>query len=169
MGVVFFSYNLSRLEKTEEAKNVGVNSNYLFMEDGARCNSVSFRKTTIIYEIASCKRNNVSLNKLLESDEFNERHRNKDMMFLFSTMCGAVLSHFSHVQPLCDPMDHSPPGSSVHGDSPGKNTEWVAMAPPGDPPDPGIEPESLTPPALASGFFTTRAIWQVPFRTIRTH
>ena len=23
---------------------------------------------------------------------------------------------------LCDPMDHSPPGSSVHGDSPGKNT-----------------------------------------------
>ena len=27
----------------------------------------------------------------------------------------------SHVQ-LCDPMDCSPPGSSVHGDSPGKNT-----------------------------------------------
>ena len=24
---------------------------------------------------------------------------------------------------LCDAMDHSPPGSSVHGDSPGKNTE----------------------------------------------
>ena len=23
---------------------------------------------------------------------------------------------------LCDPVDHSPPGSSVHGDSPGKNT-----------------------------------------------
>ena len=23
---------------------------------------------------------------------------------------------------LCDPMDHSPPGSSVHGDSPGKTT-----------------------------------------------
>ena len=23
---------------------------------------------------------------------------------------------------LCDPMDHSPPGSSVNGDSPGKNT-----------------------------------------------
>ena len=32
-----------------------------------------------------------------------------------------------HTQPLsrvrlCDPMDYSPPGSSVHGDSPGKNT-----------------------------------------------
>ena len=23
---------------------------------------------------------------------------------------------------LCDPMDHSPPNSSIHGDSPGKNT-----------------------------------------------
>ena len=23
---------------------------------------------------------------------------------------------------LCDPMDYSPPGCSVHGDSPGKNT-----------------------------------------------
>ena len=27
---------------------------------------------------------------------------------------------------LCDPMDCSPPGSSVHGESPGKNMEWVA-------------------------------------------
>ena len=24
---------------------------------------------------------------------------------------------------LCDPMDYSPPGFSVHGNSPGKNTE----------------------------------------------
>ena len=30
-------------------------------------------------------------------------------------------SHFSRVQ-LCDPMGCSPPGSSVHRDSPGKNT-----------------------------------------------
>ena len=32
-----------------------------------------------------------------------------------------MLSRFSHVQ-FCDPMDYSPPDSSVHGDSPGKNT-----------------------------------------------
>ena len=62
----FFFNHLLRLEKTEEAKNVSVNSAYLFMEDGARWNSINFRKTTIIYEIASCTRNNVSLNKLLE-------------------------------------------------------------------------------------------------------
>ena len=44
-------------------------------------------------------------------------------------------------------MDCSPPGSSVHGDSPGKNPgEGCPAAPPsGDLPKPGIEPWS---PAL---------------------
>ena len=28
---------------------------------------------------------------------------------------------------LCDPMNCSPPGSYLHGDSPGKILEWVAM------------------------------------------
>ena len=36
-------------------------------------------------------------------------------------------------------MDHSPPGASVHGDSPGKNT-GVGSLPPGDLPNPGMEP-----------------------------
>ena len=31
---------------------------------------------------------------------------------------------------------------------------------PGDLPDPGIEPESLTSPALAGGFFTSSATWE---------
>ena len=35
-------------------------------------------------------------------------------------MCYAVLSQSCPT--LCDPMDCSLPGSSVHGDSPGKNT-----------------------------------------------
>ena len=35
-------------------------------------------------------------------------------------MCTQLLSHVWIV--LCDPMDCSPPGSSVHGDSPGKTT-----------------------------------------------
>ena len=30
----------------------------------------------------------------------------------------------------------------------------------GDVPDPGIEPVSFTPPALAGGFFTTSATWE---------
>ena len=42
-------------------------------------------------------------------------------------------------------MNCSLPGSSVHGDSPGKNMEWIACPPPGDIPNPGIKPRS---PAL---------------------
>ena len=34
--------------------------------------------------------------------------------------------------------------------------------PPGDLPDPGIEPSSLASPALAGGFFTTRIICETP-------
>ena len=32
--------------------------------------------------------------------------------------------------------------------------------PPGDPPNPGIEPASLMSPALAGGFFTTDTQWE---------
>ena len=41
-------------------------------------------------------------------------------------------------------MDQSLPGSSVHGDSPGKNTSGLPCPPPGDLPNPGIEPKSST-------------------------
>ena len=34
--------------------------------------------------------------------------------------------------------------------------------PPEDLPNPGIEPESVTSPALAGGFFTTSATWAAP-------
>ena len=34
--------------------------------------------------------------------------------------------------------------------------------PPGDLPAPGIEPKSPMSPAMAGGFFTTRAIWEAP-------
>ena len=37
-----------------------------------------------------------------------------------------MLSHFSHVQ-LCDPMDCSPAGSSVHGVLQARTLEWVAV------------------------------------------
>ena len=46
---------------------------------------------------------------------------------------------------LCDPMDCSPPGSSVHGILQARILEWVAISlfpSPGDLPDPGIEPGS---------------------------
>ena len=44
---------------------------------------------------------------------------------------------------LCDPMDCSPPGSSVHGNSPGENN-WSGLPCPTlrNLPNPGIEPRS---------------------------
>ena len=85
---------------------------------------------------------------------------------VFHLICVHVclLSRFSHVQlfaalwTVC-----SPPGSSVHGDSPGKNTGvgcHVLLQ--------GIfliqgSNESLTSPSLAGGFFTTSVTWEALF------
>ena len=45
---------------------------------------------------------------------------------------------------LCDTIDYSPPGSSVHGILQAKLLEWVLPFPsPGDHPDPRIEPGLL--------------------------
>ena len=80
---------------------------------------------------------------------------------------------------LCNPMDCSQvplsmgfprqeswsglpslPGSSLHGILQARILEWVAIPPPGDLPDPGIEPISLMSPALAGSFFTTSTTWE---------
>ena len=46
---------------------------------------------------------------------------------------------------LCDPVDCSPPGSSVHGIFQARILEWLLPFPsPGDLPNPGIEPRSPT-------------------------
>ena len=61
---------------------------------------------------------------------------------------------------LCDPMDCSPPGSSVHEILQARTLEWIAMLPPEALPNQGIEPASLMSLALASGFFTTSPTWE---------
>ena len=58
-------------------------------------------------------------------------------------------------------MDCSSPGSSVHGILQARILEWVAVpSSRGNLPDPGIEPVSLTSPALVCRFFTTNATWE---------
>ena len=52
----------------------------------------------------------------------------------------------------CDPMNCSPPGSSVHGISQARILEWVAFPPTGDLPDPGIEAVLFVSHALAGRF-----------------
>ena len=57
-------------------------------------------------------------------------------------------------QTLCDPMDYSPQGSSVHGILQ-SILEWLPCPSPGDLPNPGVEPRSPVSSALVGGFFTT--------------
>ena len=58
--------------------------------------------------------------------------------------------------PLCDPIDCSSPGSSVHGIFQIGLLQWVAISYSKGLPDPGIKPES---PLFAGRFFTT-APWR---------
>ena len=62
---------------------------------------------------------------------------------------------------LGDPMDCSPPGSSVHGILQARVLEWTAIMPSSRgfslPRDGTQSPVSL---ALAGGFFTTSATWE---------
>ena len=61
---------------------------------------------------------------------------------------------------VCNPMDQSLPGSSVHGILQAGILEWVAMPSSRGSPQPRDGAESLTSPALAGEFFTTSATWE---------
>ena len=63
---------------------------------------------------------------------------------------------------LCDPMDYSLPGSSVHGIFQARILEWVAMHSSRGSSLPKDQPASLMSPALAWGFFTTRVTREAP-------
>ena len=66
---------------------------------------------------------------------------------------------------LCDPVDCSLPGSSVHGILQARILEWVAISPPpGDLPNLGMEPTSFMSPALAGGLFTTTTTWGARYK-----
>ena len=76
----------------------------------------------------------------------------------------AVLCLVTQLCPtLCDPMNGSPPGSSVRGDSLGREY-WSGLPcpSPGDLPNPEIKLMSLMSPALAGGFFTTSTTCEAP-------
>ena len=63
---------------------------------------------------------------------------------------------------LCDPMDYSPPGFSLHGILQVRILKWVAVSSSGDLPGPGTELTSLGCPALSGRFFTTSGTWEAP-------
>ena len=62
---------------------------------------------------------------------------------------------------LCDPMNYSPPQAPLSmGFSRPVYWSGLPCPPPGDLPDPGIEPMSLISLALAGGFSTTNTTWE---------
>ena len=66
-----------------------------------------------------------------------------------------VCMHAQLCSTHCDPVDCSPPGSSVHGIFHAGTLEWIAISYSRGCSNPGIEPACLTSRALAGGFFTT--------------
>ena len=54
------------------------------------------------------------------------------------------------------------PGTSAHRTLQARVLEWVPRRPPGDLSDRGMEPTSLTSPALAGGSFTTGTTFSLP-------
>ena len=70
---------------------------------------------------------------------------------MHTATCGGVVCALSCVR-LCDPMDCSPPNSSVHGILQARILEWAVLLTPDHLPDPGIEPRFP-----AGVFFTTES------------
>ena len=76
-------------------------------------------------------------------------------------ICMCMLSHFSRVR-LCDPMDRSPLGSSVHGILQARILEWFVMPSSRGSSPPRDRTHVFMFPALSGGFFTTSTTWQAP-------
>jgi len=71
-----------------------------------------------------------------------------------------VLSHFSHVRLCKTPRTVACQAPLSMGFSRQEYWSGLPCPPPGDHPDPDIEPKSLTSPALAGRFYTTSTIWE---------
>ena len=61
---------------------------------------------------------------------------------------------------LCNPMGYSQPSCLSMEFSRQENWTGLSCPPPGDLPNPGIEPTSLTSPALAGRIFTNNNTWE---------
>ena len=90
------------------------------------------------------------------------------VLYITSPVCLVTKSCLS----LCDPTDYSPPGSSVHGDSPGKNTgvgchvllQGIFPTQGVEPKSPTLEEDSLSsePPGITSpelAYFITGTLY----------
>ena len=76
--------------------------------------------------------------------------------FTLSCVCAKFLQLYPT---LCDPIDHSLSGFSVHGICQARILEWIAIPSSNGSSNSGTEPAYLMSPALAGGFFTASPTW----------
>ena len=70
---------------------------------------------------------------------------------------------------LCDPMDYSSPGCSVHGIFLARILEWIAISYSRGFSRPRDQTVSLAYSALAGRLFTTRTTWEAPHNQLHHH
>ena len=75
--------------------------------------------------------------------------------------------HAKLLQLLCDPVDCSPPCSSVHRILQARILEWVAMLSPRGYSQPRNWTHVSSSPALAGGFFISSTTWEATFLRVK--
>ena len=91
----------------------------------------------------------------------DKRQEEEIMLILKSCSIYSFMYSVDQLNPtLCNPMDCSPPGSSLSMEF--SRQEYWSGCPflTSDLPNPGIEPASLGTPALTVGFLTTSTTWE---------
>ena len=78
-----------------------------------------------------------------------------------------VLMRAESCPTLCDPVDCSPPGSSVHGILQARILEWVATFSSRDLPNPGIEATSLRSVCIGRQVLYTAPSGNPEFHTVQ--
>ena len=98
--------------------------------------------------------------------------KSNDFCLLFfscvSSMCIFLLCMLSQSrQTLCDPLDCSPPGSSIHGIFQARIMEWGAISSPRRSSWPKDQTCFSCWPCIAGGFFTPLSHWGTPLLSVK--
>ena len=105
------------------------------------------------------ERVNLQADELRQGTVYSRRGNSRSEIRICATRVCALQS----CPTLCDPMDYIACQAPLSmGFSRQEHWSGLPCPPPGDLPDPGMEPASLMSPALAGRFFTTSATWEAP-------
>ena len=91
------------------------------------------------------------------------------MYMNFTVICACVPSHFSRVRLFVTVWTLVCQAPLSMGFSRWDYWSGLLCPPPGDLPNPGMEPKSFMSPALAGGFFTTSATWEALVSVFSEH